>query len=59
MDMLPDSAFSRSESAVTSAWVVDYSDQNGKRRNETFAAKGLAVARHVQVALNARIREST
>jgi integrase len=36
------------------AWVCDYFDQNGKRRNETFATKGQAVARHAQVVLDVR-----
>ena len=46
---------------TNTAWVCDYFDQNGKRRNETFAAKGQAVSpsctsrarhqeRHVHVA---------
>jgi integrase len=39
------------------AWVVDYFDLNGKRRNETFATKGQAVARHAQVVLE--VREGT
>jgi integrase len=36
------------------AWVCDYFDQNGKRRNETFATKGQAVAHHAQVVLDVR-----
>ena len=36
------------------AWVCDFFDGNGKRRNETFATKGQAVARHAQVVLDVR-----
>jgi hypothetical protein len=30
---------------IKTAWVCDYFDGNGKRRNETFATKGQAVQR--------------
>jgi integrase len=37
---------------IKTAWVCDYFDGSGKRRNETFATKGQAVARHAQVVLD-------
>jgi integrase len=36
------------------AWIVDFFDAHGKRRNESFATKGQAVARHAQVVLDVR-----
>ena len=33
-------------------WVVDYFDQHGKRRHETFTTKGAAKQRHAQVVID-------
>jgi integrase len=47
-------AWKTNRGEVREAWVVDYTDQLGKRHNETFARKKDADARHAKVAVDVR-----